>query len=220
MKDELEKLLNELSCAYEKSDIKNNKYCIENKRKWGFELIQSALLENKPMIIGFNWGVDKTWKKYINGDEYNNQLSIQKRSILKIEMGSLQRSVNMCKKHFPSIDFTDGSHSNFCFFRSEMENQISYHDIDLCKGIFLRMLEIVNPSVVFIFSSKARKYMLENKLIQNVKEKKIYGKHKRSNSFTVARGCLSNGANAFFLPHPNSRISKEIRNEAWKFCAS
>jgi hypothetical protein len=220
MKEELEDLLKELNEAYEKSDNKNSKYCLDKGRKWGYELVQSGLIENKPMVIGFNWGVDNTWKDYIDGKAYQHQTSIRKQNFMQINMASLKRAMNMCYERFENIDFADGSHSNFCFFRSEKEDQISTKDIDLCTPIFTKLMKIIKPSVVFCFSSKARNFLMEANLIVEKQEKIIIKKRgNRRYSFKVVKGKLSSNADVYCLPHPNSKIIKEVREEAWRFCA-
>ena len=222
MKNKLEKLLTELEITYEQSDNKKNKFCNDNGRKWGYELIQSALVEKKPLIIGFNWGVDNRWKKYLCGIQYTHQKEISKQNFLEIFKGSLGKALSMCKLYFPDIDFKNGSHSNFCFFRSEKENQISKKDISLCIPIFRKMIEIVNPSVVFCFSSKARNYLLNNQLIQNINVKKITttNKNGRKNTFKAVKGYLDNGSPIYCLPYPNARLKRDVRNQAWEFCSN
>lgn len=220
MKEKLEELLVELRDAYEKSDNKNNAFCIKNNRKWGYELIQTALIEGQPIIIGFNWGVDNTWEEYLKGNQYEHQISIQEQTFENIYMGSLKRAMNLCKEVFPDINFTNGSHSNFCFFRSEKEDQISEEDIKLSIPIFRKLIEIIKPSVMFCFSSRARDYMINSGMILNKEEKiislKTHGK--RRNTFKAVKGLFANNTKVYCLPHPNSKIKKEIRLEAWSFC--
>lgn len=220
MKEKLEILLKELSIAYEKSDNRNNRYCIKNKKKWGYELVQTALIEKQPMIIGFNWGVDNTWKEYLNGNQYEHQSSVYKQHFMKIHMASLKRAMNSSKKECPDIDFHNGSHSNFCFFRSEREDQITQKDINLCIPIFEKLIKIVNPSIVFCFSSKARDYLSESGLIHEKKEKSISLKTngRRKNTFKAVKGIINEDTLIYCLPHPNSKIKKEVRQMAWDFC--
>jgi uracil-DNA glycosylase len=220
MKYQLEELLNELSIVYEMSDNKNNTFCAKNGRKWGYELVQSALIERQPMIIGFNWGVHNSWEEYINGNQYKHQTSVEKRNFVDIYMASLTRSMNLCMKEFPDIDFSNGSHSNFCFFRSEKENQITEKDIKLCIPIFRKLIEILNPSIIFCFSSRARDYMINNGLFIKKKEYVISleTNGRKKNTFRTAVGLLCNDTIVCCLPHPNSKIRKEVRQKAWKFC--
>ena len=218
MKVELEKLLLELKSAYKISDIKNNKYCFENNRKWGYSLIESSLEVNQPLIIGFNWGVNKKWDDYKQGKAYKNQEEIEKRDVnLREYKGFVQKVLKTGKRHFPKIKFEKASHSNFCFFRSETENQISEKDINLCLPIFLEMIEIVKPNVIFCFSSKAKDFLLNKGFIHNPKTKTIQSTREKGNSYKVVVGLTKAGIPIFCLPHSSSRLKNEVRENAWKF---
>ena len=190
------------------------KYIIIVVKKWGYKLIITNLEEKQPLIIGFNSGVDNSWEEYKSGKEYKHQATIEKENFTKIYKGSLQRAMNMCSEYFPHISFEKGSHSNFCFFRSEKENQITKNDIELCKPIFKKMISIINPSIIFCFSAQARQYLIESGFLDNYQEE----------SFGNSRRCISakaelNGIKIFFLPHPNSRVKKELRRKAWEYCS-
>lgn len=209
MRNELIKLLAELGAAYLESDIQRNSYCRENNRKWAYELIQTALEENQPLIIGFNWGVDNSWDEYINGNEYNHQQTIEEVKFIDIYKGSIERAMNMCKTYFKEIEFGKGSHSNFCFFQSAEENQISKKDIELCVPIFNKMINIVKPSVVFCFSRKAMDYLIRQGLARNIKREKFSPDDGNGRSCYAAKGELDDGVKIYFLPHPNSRLKKK-----------
>ena len=215
MKKKLENLLKRLDAAYKESD---NKVHYTNEKKWGYHLIHSYLKEDEPLVIGFNSGVDNSWEKYINGDEYVHQTNIIQEDFTSIYKGSLERALNMSKKYFPDISFNKGSHSNFCFFRSENENQITNKDIDLCKPIFEEMIEIVKPSIIFCFSDKARQHFIELKLLSNYQEERFF--EKGSKSCLSAKAELKDGTKIFFLPHPNRPIKQALRIKAWEYCAA
>lgn len=216
MKYRLEALLKKLHEAYLESDNKNNEYCKTNNRKWGYELIQSALVENQPLVMGFNWGVDNKWDRYVLGKEYRNQNRIKKMNFVKIYKGSIERSMTLLRQYFNNIEFENGSHANFCFFRSENESQITQKDISLCIPIFMELLEIVKPSVIFCFSSKARNFLVQNELIDNYKSK--YLSNNTKNSFTSGKGSIRKTP-IYFLPHPNYMLNGELRKKAWIFCS-
>jgi uracil-DNA glycosylase len=213
MKTKLENLLKKLEVAYAKSD---NKKHYTDKKKWGYHLINTYLEKNEPLIIGFNSGIDKTWIKYKNGEEYLHQTDINKIHFTDLYKGSLQRAMNMCEKHFPEIHFEKGSHSNFCYFRSEKENQITQTDIELCKPIFGEMINIVKPSVIFCFSDKARKHLKDSGIITKYEEERF--KLEGYRSCLSAKAEINDGIKIYFLPHPNRPIKKEIRDKTWEYC--
>ncbi len=219
MKEELEELLHELNQAYLKSDNINNEFCKNNNRMWGYELIQTALIENQPLILGFNWGVDNDWEDYIEGGEYQHQKEIFEQHFMEIYSGSIKRAINMVTTYFHDIDLEKGSHGNFCFFRSEKENQISQKDISLCIPIFIKLINILEPSVVFCFSSRARDYLIQSNLLKNVSESFCTVTTGKGNSFKAVKANLLDGAPIYFLPHPNYYLKREAREKAWNFCS-
>lgn len=160
----LAELLIDLEKAYNQSDIK--KFCIENEHEWFYSLVLSTLQPRGPLVIGFNWGVSKD-------EKYKPQKTIIKTDFSKEDIGSLSRIFPYCKKHFGSDFISKITQSNYCFFRSKTENQITTSDIELCEKIFTRLIEAVEPSCILSFSSKLRDFMFHNDKISSSKSKLI-----------------------------------------------
>jgi hypothetical protein len=219
MKEKLTILLKKLDEAYNSSDNKYSEYCIQNNKKWGYELIQTALIPSQPLVIGFNWGVDNNWQEYTSGKAYQHQVVIEKQKMMDIYKGSLQRAVNLIGEYFPKVNMDNSSHSNFCFFRSENEKQITPKDIDLCIPIFNKLISILEPSVIFCFSSKARDYMRNSKIVNNYEEKYIKSSQTGIHPFKAAKGIINDIVPVYYLPHPMSRLTTDVRTAAWEFCS-
>jgi hypothetical protein len=207
---ELSELLNELNNIYTKSDI--SKYCLGNGHKWSYSLVTSTLEKNGPLVIGFNWGASK-------GEEYEPQTEIKKANFLTEDVGSLSRIYPFCRKHFGDDFISKITQSNYCFFRSHNESQISSKDIELCEPIFEKLISIIEPSIILCFSSKLRNSLLRNGKIQSLEKLEIeYYRGSFKMTYCAIKATLNSGIKINFLPHPNYPIKGEARIKAWDFC--
>ncbi len=208
---QFEELLNEVKEAYAKSSLKDSGY--------NYSLVGTQIKINQPLIIGLNWGGKKTeaqtiksYKEYIDkGVKFQNA----------DDMGSLSR-IKTYLKYNSTIDY-ENSHigqTNFCFFRTPNEAELMKNpeDLKLTNDIFLRLLNIIKPSVILAFSSKLRDYVNSNKeinfdYIDDYKAKNA----KRVNKYNGLMGEL-NGIPFYSLPHPAARVGDIARKSAWKSC--
>jgi len=210
MESALTELLTDLEEAYSKSEIR--KHCIDNGYEWFYSLVSSSLQPGGPLILGFNWGASKD-------EKYKPQKSISKTDFSKEDVGSLSRIFPYCKKYFGSEFISKITQSNYCFFRSKTEKQIKSIDIALCEPIFIRLIEIIEPSYVLCFSSKLRDFMLRNNKISSKQSKIIkYTRGKSIVIYETIKATLNTGIEICFLPHPNYPMKGEARSEAWEFC--
>lgn len=163
-----------------------------------------------PLILGFNWGATQ-------GEEYSPQATIT--VFKKDEVGSLSRIFPYCEKYFGNDFLERVSQSNYCFFRSKSESEITHKDIALCEPIFDKLIDEMEPSSILCFSSKLRDYLLSNHRVQTKESIKIsYKRGSVQMTYEPIRATLTSGAEIMFLPHPNYPMKKEARNEAWDFC--
>ncbi len=210
MKTILEDLLTELERVYEKSPIRS--YCLRNGHEWHYSLITTTLELYQPLIIGFNWGASQD-------EEYQPQSSIFKSDFSMKEVGSLSRIFPYCEKYFDYNFLSKASQSNYCFFRSKCESQISNQDIELCEPIFEKLIDAIEPSVILCFSSKLRNYLIKNNRICSRNSKIITYRRGSSNvKYEVIKATLKSGIEIKFLPHPNYPMKGGARSEAWEFC--
>ena len=203
-------LLTELGHAYEKSDIRQ--YCLEKSLEWHYSLITTTMVPGGPLILGFNWGASQ-------GEKYQPQSSVNKSDFYKEDVGSLSRIFPYCQKYFGDNFLSKTSQSNYCFFRSKTESQITLKDIGLCEPVFEKLIDVIQPSTILCFSSKLRDYLLSNNRIGSSESKSIsYKKGLAGVTYKTIRATLTSGTKIKFLPHPNYPIKKEARAEAWEFC--
>lgn len=206
----LNRLLSELGEVYEKSDIKQ--YCLEHGHKWHYSLITTPMKSDSPLILGFNWGA--------SGDKpYEPESSVVPEEFHASEVGSLSRIIPFCKRYYGNDFLSEASQSNYCFFRSKAEDQISNKDIQLCEPIFDQLIEAISPSIILCFSSKLRNYLLGTNRVRSKTSKSIsYKRGARLVTFEATRAMLATGIEIKFLPHPNYPMKGDARSEAWEFC--
>lgn len=206
MKSQLNELLEEVRAAYEKSKI-------GKKHEWFYSLITTPCIKYSPLIVGFNWGVDRNF-------QHRPQVHIKESYIKNEDLGSLARIEQYYwKEYLPLEAFHRASQTNYCFFRSEKAAQIDNDDLLLCQPIFDKLLKILEPSIVLSFSSKLRDYLLHSGQVTDLESKCLeYTRGKTKVPYTPYKGKLSFGAPIVFLPHPNYPLKKEIRVKSWQFC--
>ena len=146
------KLLLQTKKAYEISDIKQ----LSENKGWGYAVTATMILKNRPLIVGFNWGMDSKWLS--EGNEYGRQANYPMRIFESNydEMGSLKGAIPYFHDYFSEALI--GMQTNFCFFRSEKENQISAKDLELSSPLFDEYLDYSSPSIIISFSIKLKNY--------------------------------------------------------------
>ncbi len=202
------KLLYSVKQAFLLSDVYKN----FKQNEWYYSVTATKLEKNKPLIVGFNWGAEKTYK-------YNPQCEYPFTLFegLYDELGSLKRVIPLFHEYYTKALF--GVQTNFCFFRSKKESQISYNDLTLCKSLFEKYLDYVNPSVIISFSAKLRNYFVENNLVTD--KKSLYIKFLKGQLEIIKATYKTKSGKIIdfiYLPHPNTPVSNEERIKAWKFC--
>lgn len=208
-------LLAKTKSAYDLSDIK--KHCDKEGHQWFYSLCATKIIVNKPLIIGFNWGAG-------SGVSFAPQMDYPTESFYDLHkkkwLGSLSRIIPYCEKYISKEFACEAGQSNYCFFRSYQEDQISEHDLELCKPIFRELLEISKPSLLLCFSARLRDHLILSELVENCATAELpYRQGNAERKCLVAKGEISFGkSKIYFLPHPNWPLKREIREEAWEFC--
>lgn len=134
MNDIVRSLYKRIEAAFNQSDVK--KYAEDHHEKWFYCLTSTKLTSNTTVIIGFNGGAKKDCPyRPQNSAEYPNK-SFKDLYDMKDELGSFSRIYNCLKQYLPKEDIDNFVQTNFCFFKSNNENEISEKDIRLCIPIF------------------------------------------------------------------------------------
>ena len=206
MHSHLMQLLDEVGKAYLESDIRL--VC----DKWYYALVTSIPTIGGPLLVGLNWGVDENYC-------HSPQTNISKCDLTKEDLGSMVRVLPFIERYYGKDLVSQLAQTNYNFFRSKYGSQLNAKDYELCGPIFDKLLELVQPSVLIATSSDLRKYLLASGKLVDVELHSI--KFKRGQSETsciVAKARFKNGSKIRFLPHPNYRIPKTVREQAWEFC--
>lgn len=204
-------LLYEVRQAYYLSDA----YLNNKEKEWYYSITATKFSKNKPLIIGFNWGVDNKWVE--KGNKYAPQCNYPLATFAGLydDLGSFKRTINLFHRYFTSA--LSGTQMNYCFFRSENKNQITQKDIDLCKPIFEKIVNYINPGSIISFTRK--NHFLTSK-DADIKTTEIpNGK----STLLVSKGKIiinEKLIDFYNLPHPNYPVNNEARIKAWEYCFS
>lgn len=208
---QLEKLLNEIKEAYAKSDLKE--YCLKNDKEWFYSLLGSKFIENPILLIGLNFGA--------SCDEYKPQTIDNIRDLLpfcQMKNNNLGQSFTRLKKYIGGYDNINIKHitwTNFCFFRSYSNKELTSNDFNLTEPIFEKLLNMSKPQSIICVSKHLYNFLNNKNLLTHKQEKKV--KINSKANYTVVKAKLFNYS-FFCLPHPNYNANFEGRKECWDFC--
>jgi len=190
-------------------------HCDIRGKQWGFSVSATRIMKNKPLIIGFNWGVDSIQR--------GGKCEIQKEYPDKCfednykELGSLKRVIPYFKNYYP--DALSGMQTNFCFFRSEKEDQVSEGDLKLSSELFDKYLDYSDPSIIISFSKKLSEYLERKGKLKHIQKEEIKSGKKIIQPIRAKFQHTNNNLVPFIsLPHPNYPLLREARDKAWEFC--
>lgn len=197
-------LLKKTEEAYKNSEVR--------RHNWGYSVTATQIMKGKPLIVGFNWGVSAG---YEHGPQKEYPLRVFAGNY--DDLGSFKRVTRYFEEHFPNA--LSGMQTNFCFFRSEKEDQISPDDLERSRPLFEEYLHFSKPSVVLSFSSTLRDYLIHSGQLADVKTLFVNGTRGK---LQIVKGFYltqTGGRTPFvYLPHPNARLASVERNRAWQFC--
>lgn len=215
---EFVELLRATERAFHQSDVK--RLAEQKQAQWYYAVCATRIESCRTLVIGFNWGARK-------GENYTPQDMIPEDNFLDLAekgwLGSMVRILPFLQRYLDNEVLHSLGQSNYCFFRSESQQQISPRDIDLCKPLFHKFLEIVHPSRILCFSSLLRKHLHDTDSIADILQSDpIAFKRGNRNSNFIAEKALfrisKESVPILFLPHPNYPMSIMARKRAWQFC--
>ncbi|HRK54396.1 MAG TPA: hypothetical protein PK185_10820 [Cyclobacteriaceae bacterium] len=209
----IQQLFADTQAAFAKAPIK--KYADANGHLWNYSISSTRITEGANLIIGFNWGVS-------GNEPYKPQNEIPKENFKELydknDLGSLQRIYLPLKQRFPAEDIDNAMQTNFCFFRSKTEGEITSEDLMLSTPLFQQLINIIKPKRILAFSKKLQSYCIESALCSDLEEAS-FPSNKRT--LHTAKGNLKLNDTVvpiYFLPHPNAKFTSIARKKAWDFC--
>lgn len=197
------------NCLLKEIAVQYNKSIIKEKGLY-YSLSSTKLKKSVPLIVGFNWG--GTGKDYMPQTKYPTEESFKDVT----DLGSLERT-KCCFKHFYK-EGLNAVQTNFCFFRSPNENDISNKDLNLTSPIFESLVNYLEPKIIISFSSKLRDFFIKLDKENNIKTKII--NIDGGNSVMLAKGKVKFSKNEYdfiYLPHPNYPLKSAVRTKAWNY---
>ncbi len=213
MDQELQELFNDTKIAFEKSPIK--KFADDKSAKWAYTISSTELQQGKNLLVEFNWEVES--KQKYTAQEFIPTINFKGLHLNK-ELGSLQKIYRPLLEYFPAEEIDDAVRSNFCFFRSKQEDQLTQTDLDLSTPLFLKFIDIIKPKSIIGFSNNLKNYFIYHKLCSDLQKLEIPS-NKRM--LLVAKGIFKRhdqNIPIYFLPHPDAKLTSSARKEAWNFC--
>lgn len=208
-------LLDETRIAFEKSGIKA--YSNEKDKVWHYSVCATPLKPDRLLLIGFNWGAR-------TGEKYEPQLDMPEKGFMEMankDLGSFKRVKRYLKQYCPG-DLNEVGQSNFCFFRSEKDGQISAKDLELSTPLFEKLLQLAPPKAILGFSSRLRDHLLASDGFRVKSQEELpYERGGKAFRCKVVKGELQVDEQRIpvsLLPHPNSPLPGAVREQAWAFC--
>lgn len=189
--------------AWDESDIK------KKHPEWVWSLAATQLYTDSLVIVGFNWGADRENK--------DPQDKLPSEPWHKQDLGSLARTIPYLTRYYNNIELDKVVQTNYCFFRSSKQHDISSDDIERCHGIFMDLLKDLQPKQVLIFSS-----ILRDRIKDQLSNKQIAKIPSSDRTAIAIRATWSNGGREIpvgILPHPNTSITGEAREKCWEWLA-
>ena len=196
----IKNLFTELDDAFEQSDIKQ--YAEKNKFSWNYSLTSTPIYENGLLLIGFNCGAAKNYP-------YKKQSGLPTENFLLQDLGSFRRVVPYLEKYLSTDTIAKIVQTNYCFFRSSKQNEISEKDRKLCEPIFFKLVSLINPKQIISFSASLRELLLTRQDIFT----KTFSQDIPSNRGVIKAivGQMkinSKNIPISFLPHPNYPLNE------------
>ncbi len=188
--------------AWDESDIK------KRHPEWAWSLAATQLYTDSLVIVGFNWGAAQM-------EKYDPQESLPDQPWLQQDLGTLSRTIPYLRKYFPDIDLDKVVQTNYCFFRSPEQSDITSDDIDRCHPLFMDLLKDLQPKQVLIFSS-----VLRDRIKDQLSNRKIAEIPSGDRTAIAIRASWSIGGREIpvgIVPHPNNAITGEAREKCWEW---
>jgi hypothetical protein len=187
-------------------------------KKWMYNIAATRITPQNPLILGFNWGAEEKerYTPVLEDKTFLNSLNAN-------DLGSMKRLRRHLVQYLHMDDdaMENVGQSNYCFFRSKSDGEIVKSDLELCRPLFEKLLEIARPSMILSFSNRLRDYLLGENRVSDVMRQPVPTENPSKRNYRACKGFLEvHGSTIpiYFLPHPNYRLSGVARDAAWEFC--
>ena len=182
-------------------------------------ICSTQLARNKTVLVGFNGGAANGVDYSSEENKYVFPPSVTYGECFKkgaSELGSFMKVYPLLSDRIGEKEVANCIQTNFCFFRSKYEHEISQNDLETSRKLFLDFMEILQPSRLICFSMS-----LYNNLKDQLSHDKLESFQNGNRKVFVYKGSLKlkdREVPIFILPHPNARIKSEARKQCWDYC--
>lgn len=211
-REQYAELLEELSTAYDQSDIKNA------HAGWWYGVAATRILPFRPLIVGFNWGASTGHYRPTPTDFPTETLAEQMDRAG--ELGSLVRLRPYLQQYVGQVRLDEIGQSNLYFFRTRKANQLSENDRRLCIPIFMKLLSFARPSLVIALSNSVSSVLAKLEGFSNDVQMREFVMNSRGQKFTAIRGRMGPSISGRWIavPHPATPCLAETRKAIWSYC--
>ena len=131
------------------------------------------------------------------------------------DLGSLSRIKVYLKKYLDKDLTKKIVQINLCFFRSKKQSDISLKDFNANKEIFISMVKELQPRLFIALNSKVYDVLKPNLSFESIKT--IDNGNRKVQLIKASFNPDFGKGNFVYVPHPNYPLTKEARDEAWKY---
>ena len=105
------------------------------------------------------------------------------------------------------------NYSNLCFFRSPKIKYLTWSDWKLSIPLFKSYTDYINPPWTVLLGKTGVEILDRFGYLNNISRIEVFGKQKRTFGYV---GTLFDKYNFYCVPHPQTRISTEVREKVWQ----
>lgn len=189
-------LLDDTAISFENSATRK-KYPKEN---WNFAICDTPIQKGHGLFFGLNWGGDDIDQQSVYPPKYKER-----------NWKFVNNSRSFFKEYFDA-EIEDLNYSNLCFFRSPDMNHFDPDDWQRAIPLFEKYVDFVKPSWTLMLG-KPPKFLIDR--IDNFKRHKVINSSNGNRVFGYT-GKLFDKYPFGSVPHTESRISTDTRQEIWK----
>lgn len=171
------------------------------KANWNFAICDTPIQKGKGLFFGLNWGGENINQQTVYPDKH------------KPRNWKFINNSRGFFKEFLNEEIEDLNYSNLCFFRSPSLKELEETDWELAIPLFEKYVNYANPAWCLMLGSPNE--LKQRGLIKNIERVSIVDSKTKNRVFGFI-GKLFGKYSFGSVPHTESRISKQARNDIWK----
>lgn len=192
-------LLKNTGQVFQNSPIQE--YQVRHNKNWNYSICETPIQKGKGLIFGLNWGGDNinTQSQYPVADKERN-------------WNFMSNGIFYFKKYLTVKSIDEINYSNLCFFRSPNIKYLTWKDWELSVPLFKTYVDYITPTWTVLLGKTGVRILNELGHLKDLSRIEVKGKRNRTFGYT---GLLFDKYNFYCVPHPQTRIATEVRDEIW-----